>query len=181
MNYGQIRSLDIANGPGIRTTLFVTGCTHACPGCFNGDYQNPCFGDEYTDAQTRQLIENLDKDNIKGITVLGGEPFQNVDGLLEAMKKIRNFIDEYNLKHQNDVGYNFHKDMWVYSGYTYEEIIADQKMASLLEYFDVLIDGKFILKLLDLRLKFRGSSNQRIIDIKKTKATGSLIELTQYY
>ncbi len=179
MRYGQIRAMDIANGPGIRVNLFVTGCTHNCPGCFNKDYQDFQYGEIYTDKQTTEIISYLDKPNIKGITILGGEPFQNVSGLLKPIKIIREYIDEFNQNHQGENKFNAYKDIWIYSGYTFEEILSNEKMLSLLKYCDVLIDGKFIQELLDLRLKFRGSSNQRILDVKKSLAKGSAVEYYQ--
>lgn len=162
MNYGQIRKYDISNGPGIRVTLFVTGCTHNCKGCFNKEYQNFNAGKKYTNIQTNEIITYLNNPVIEGFTLLGGEPMQNVEGLLEPLKKIRNFIDENNKK------LKIKQTIWVYSGYTFEEIINSQEKLELLKLCDVLVDGKFIEELLNLKLRFRGSENQRIIDIQKS-------------
>lgn len=181
MRYGQIRPLDIANGPGIRVSLFVTGCTHNCKGCFNQEYQNFECGDIYTEAQTEEIISYLSKTNIKGLSLLGGEPFQNVDGLLEPIKKIRAFIDDYNIKHKNENTYTSQKDIWVYSGYSYEELIKDPLKRKLLSYCDILVDGKFVEELLNLKLKFRGSSNQRIIDIKKSFELNEVVLCKKYH
>lgn len=180
MRYGQIRPLDIANGPGIRVSLFVTGCTHNCKGCFNQEYQNFRCGKIYTENETEEIINYLSKPNIKGFSLLGGEPFQNVEGLLEPIKKIRQFIDRYNFEHKEENSFTSHKDIWVYSGYTYEELIKDPIKKQLLSYCDVLIDGKFVEELLDLKLKFRGSSNQRIIDIQKSFNENKIILNEKY-
>ena len=153
MRYGQIRKYDIANGEGIRTTIFVIGCTHKCPECFNQEYQDFSAGSLWTNKETKQVIEYLNDDQVKGLTLLGGEPFQNTKDLTEIVKEIK--------KHSN-------KDIWIYSGYTYEDILDDPDKKKLLDLCDVLVDGLFINKLKNLKLKFRGSSNQRIIDIKKS-------------
>ena len=151
MNYAQIRKYDVANGPGIRTTIFVTGCTHNCKECFNKEYQDFNFGDSWTDKETEMVKDYLNQPEVAGLTLLGGEPFQNVDGLVPLLKEIRKSTD---------------KDIWIFSGDTFEAIKADAKKFELLKLCDVLVDGPFVNELKDLRLKFRGSSNQRIIKIK---------------
>lgn len=151
MNYAQIRKYDVANGPGIRTTIFVTGCTHNCKECFNKEYQDFNFGDPWTDKETEMVKDYLNQPEVAGLTVLGGEPFQNVEGLVPLLKEIRKSTD---------------KDIWIFSGDTFETIKADEKKFELLKLCDVLVDGPFVNELKDLRLKFRGSSNQRIIKIK---------------
>lgn len=153
MNFAQIRKYDVANGPGIRTTIFVTGCTHKCPNCFNEEYQDFNFGNPWTRKETDEIIEDLKLDEVKGLTVLGGEPFQNEVDLLQVLRDIKKEVQ---------------KDIWIFSGYTYEEILKDQDKKKLLEECDVLVDGRFVEALKDLSLRFRGSSNQRIIDIKKS-------------
>lgn len=152
MKYAQIRKFDVANGPGIRTSIFVTGCTHNCKGCFNKEYQSFSYGDDWTNKETEKVIEYLKDKNVSGLTLLGGEPFQNVDGLLEVIKEVK----------------NIKKDIWAYSGYTFEEIINDPKRLKLLEEVDVLVDGKFVEEKKNLKLRFRGSSNQRILDCKRS-------------
>lgn len=159
MRYGQIRSYDVANGVGIRTSIFVTGCTHNCKNCFNTKYMDFNFGNIWTDETTKEVIEYLKDENVKGLTLLGGEPMQNAKELTEIVKKIKKYIN---------------KDIWIYSGYTFEEIIDDDERFELLKQCDVLVDGRFIYELKDLSLKFRGSKNQRIIDIKKTLKTGNI-------
>lgn len=151
MNYAQIRKYDVANGPGIRTTIFVTGCTHNCKECFNKEYQDFNFGDPWTDKETEMVKDYLNQPEVAGLTLLGGEPFQNMDGLVPLLKEIRKSTD---------------KDIWIFSGDTFEAIKADEKKFQLLKLCDVLVDGPFVNELKDLRLKFRGSSNQRIIKIK---------------
>ena len=152
MNFAQIRKYDVANGPGIRTTIFVTGCTHKCHNCFNEEYQDFDFGDPWTQKETDEVIEDLKLDEVRGLTILGGEPFQNEVDLLEVLRDIKKEVQ---------------KEIWIFSGYTYEEILKDQDKKKLLEECDVLVDGRFVEALKDLSLRFRGSSNQRIIDIKK--------------
>ena len=148
MNFAQIRKYDVANGPGIRTTIFVTGCTHKCHNCFNEEYQDFDFGDPWTQRETDEVIEDLKLDEVRGLTILGGEPFQNEVDLLEVLRDIKKEVQ---------------KDIWIFSGYTYEEILKDQDKKKLLEECDVLVDGRFVEALKDLNLRFRGSSNQRII------------------
>ena len=152
MRYAQIRKMDIANGEGIRVSIFVTGCTHKCKGCFNGAYQDFAFGEIWTDDTTKEVINYLKNDVIDGLTLLGGEPMQNL-GLIDILRKIKEEVE---------------KSIWIYSGYTFEQIISDEKKLALLKECDVLVDGLFVEDLLDLKLRFRGSSNQRIIDIKKS-------------
>lgn len=153
MKFAQIRKYDVANGPGIRSTIFVTGCTHNCPECFNKEYQDFNYGNDWTDDETKIIIEYLKQDEVEGLTILGGEPFQNTLGLIQVI---------------NDIKKEVNKNIWIFSGYTYEEILENKNRKKLLELCDVLVDGLFINELKDLKLKFRGSSNQRIIDIKKS-------------
>ena len=160
MNFAQIRKYDVANGPGIRTTIFVTGCTHKCPNCFNEEYQDFNFGDSWTRKETDEVIEDLKLDEVKGLTVLGGEPFQNEVDLLQVIRDIKKEVQ---------------KEIWIFSGYTYEEILKDQDKKKLLEECDVLVDGRFVEALKDLNLRFRGSSNQRIIDIKKSLESNEVV------
>ncbi len=170
MNYAQLRMMDIANGEGIRVSLFASGCTHNCKGCFNADYQNFKYGDKMTFDVTDKIIERISQRQYRGLTMLGGEPFQNLE-LVEYIKPIRTYIDTYNDEHPSE---NMSKkDIWVYSGYTFEEILADEKKLELLKLCDVLIDGLFVEELLNLKLKFRGSSNQRVLDVKKSLESGS--------
>ena len=160
MNFAQIRKYDVANGPGIRTTIFVTGCTHKCHNCFNEDYQDFDFGDPWTQRETDEVIEDLKLDEVKGLTILGGEPFQNEVDLLQVLRDIKKEVQ---------------KDIWIFSGYTYEEILKDEDKKKLLGECDVLVDGRFVEALKDLSLRFRGSSNQRIIDVQKSLESNEVV------
>lgn len=156
MRYGQIRKYDVANGTGIRTSIFVTGCTHKCPECFNEEYQDFSAGKLWTDKETQTIITYLQDSNVTGLTLLGGEPMQNLE-LIRILAEVKKAVD---------------KPIWIYSGYTFEQIMKDQKKKELLGMCHVLVDGLFINELKDLKLKFRGSSNQRIIDIGKSIEQG---------
>ena len=160
MNFAQIRKYDVANGPGIRTTIFVTGCTHKCHNCFNEEYQDFDFGDPWTPKETDEVIEDLKLDEVKGLTILGGEPFQNEVDLLQVIRDIKKEVQ---------------KEIWIFSGYTYEEILKDEDKKKLLEECDVLVDGRFVEALKDLSLRFRGSSNQRIIDVQKSLESNEVV------
>lgn len=166
MKYAQLRKMDISNGKGIRVSLFTSGCTHACRGCFNTEYQSFDYGKEMDMGVVDEIIEELNKDYVSGITLLGGEPFQ-AKNLIDYIIPIRKEIDRLNSEAKGD---DLEKSIWAYSGYTFEELISSPEKKALLELCDVLIDGKFVLEKLDLRLKFRGSSNQRILDVKKSLA-----------
>lgn len=175
MRFGQIRALDVANGSGIRVSLFVTGCKFNCKGCFNIEYQDFNYGTVFKNQHLEEIIDYLSKDYIKGFSILGGEPFENTDDLLAVVYKIRQYLDDYNLNYQKKDKLN--KDIWIYSGYLFENLIKDPLKLQLLQLCDVLVDGLFVEELLDLRLKFKGSSNQRIIDIQKSLSTNQVIEL----
>lgn len=163
MRYGQIRQFDVANGTGIRSTIFVTGCTHKCPECFNEEYQDFKFGDIWTDNETSTIINYLKSDVVEGLTILGGEPFQNTKDLIQIVKDIK--------KQSN-------KSIWIYSGYTFDELIKNPLQRELLELVDILVDGLFKIDLKDLKLRFRGSSNQRIIDVKNSLKENKIIILS---
>ena len=158
MNYGQIRKYDIANGPGIRTSIFVTGCSLNCKNCFNKDYQNPSFGNPWTEKEDELIASYLSDPNVAGLTILGGEPFENAQGLISLLKKIKT-----------------NKSIWIYSGYTYDFLIKNDDTLELLKLVDVLVDGPFIESMKDLNLYFRGSRNQRIIDVKESLLNDELI------
>lgn len=160
MRYGQIRQYDIANGPGIRTSIFVTGCTHACPGCFNEEYFDFDAGHLWTEETTEELISYLDQKQVAGLTVLGGEPFQNTKDLIPILKEVKERIG---------------KPIWIYSGYTIEKLVESENRKKLLDLCDVLVDGLFQEDLADPSLKFRGSSNQRIIDLDRSRKDKKLV------
>ena len=163
MNYGQIRKYAIANGPGIRTSIFVTGCSLNCKNCFNKDYQNPNFGNTWTEKEDKIITSYLNDPNVSGLTILGGEPFENAEDLISLLRKIKT-----------------NKSIWIYSGYTYEYLIKNNKTLELLKLIDVLVDGPFIEDLKDLNLYYRGSRNQRIIDVKESLLNDELILLEGY-
>jgi anaerobic ribonucleoside-triphosphate reductase activating protein len=155
MRITQIRKTDVANGTGIRVTIFVAGCTHRCAGCFNREYFSFEAGELVTEEMMDQIISLSQKDYIEGLSVLGGEPLQQVfDKTLVTLLK----------RFKQEVG----KSVWLYTGYTYEEAIQRQERLDILSYCDVLVDGKFEIAQKDLRLKFRGSRNQRIIDVQRS-------------
>ncbi len=163
MNYAQIRHYDTANGVGIRTTLFVSGCTHRCYNCFNAEYQSFAFGQPFTQQEIELIKRYLSEPMIDGLTILGGEPLQQDPREMCAfLEQIRRVSD---------------KSIWIYSGYTYEEIIAEEEKKKILALCDVLVDGRYVESLKNLRLKFRGSANQRVIDIRETLRTGEIVEL----
>ena len=163
MNYCNIKKNDIANGPGVRIVLFVSGCTHHCKGCFQPETWNFDYGEEFTEEVQDRIIEYMKPSYVDGLTILGGEPFEPVNqrGLIDFVKKVRET-------------YPF-KTIWCYSGYTYDvDIVPENGKAhcevtgDLLENIDVLVDGEFILEKKNLSIVFRGSENQRIIDVGKS-------------
>lgn len=162
MNIAQLRKYDVANGPGIRTTVFVSGCTHNCYNCFNKQYQDFKFGEHFTIETTKQIIEYVKETG--RLSILGGEPMQQGWEFVEFLKTIK---DETNA------------NIWVWSGYTIEQLLnPSEKMSyqlNALQYIDVLVDGKFIDEKKDLTLKFRGSSNQRILDVQKSLSENKAI------
>jgi anaerobic ribonucleoside-triphosphate reductase activating protein len=164
MNYAQMRKFDIANGVGIRATLFVSGCTHNCKGCFNKEYQSFSYGNEWNKDAEEKFLTYVKDPNVHGVTILGGEPMQqtNDDNLLNLLKRIKIETEQ---------------TIWIFSGYTFEEIINDSKRLELLKLCDVLVDGRFVEELKDIKLRFRGSSNQRIIDIKQSLESSQVILL----
>jgi len=167
MYYAQIRKYDTANGPGIRSSLFVSGCTHICEDCFNEDYKNFRYGNEWTSEVCDIFIEMIKEPQIKGVTLLGGEPLDQIhdDDLLKLVKRIK-----------SETG----KNIWIYSGYTYEQIMQHKKRKEILSFCDALVDDLYVKKLKDLRLRFKGSSNQRIINIQKSLLCGEVQLLEGY-
>ena len=155
MRYAKIRKYDISNAPGICTTLFVSGCTHNCEGCFNKEQQDFTYGNDFTKEIEDEFIEYSKSKQVKAVNILGGEPMQQLmdDTLLKLLKRIKLEVN---------------KPIWLWSGYTFEEIVNNPKRAEILREVDVLIDGKFEADKRDLMLKYRGSSNQRVIDVKKS-------------
>lgn len=168
MNYAQIRHYDVANGPGVRASIFVSGCTHNCKNCFNKEAQDFNYGNLYTKEVEDKFMKYVLDDNTKGVSILGGEPLMQTmdDSLLNLLKRIK--------KETN-------KEIWLWSGYTYEEAILSEKRKEILNYVDVLVDGRFEEENKSLLIKFRGSTNQRIIDLNKTRKEGRIVERREYY
>ena len=169
MNYGAIKETDIANGVGIRVSLFVSGCTHHCPGCFNADTWDFSYGEPFTDEIEAKILSLLEPDYINGLSLLGGEPMEPVNQRV-LVPFVRNVKKKYP-----------QKDIWCYSGYTFEEIKNGRAHCEVTDEFlsliDALVDGRFVEAQKNIRLKFRGSENQRLIDVKKTLKTGEITEL----
>lgn len=169
MYYGEIKNCDIANGSGVRVTLFVSGCTNHCEGCFQPQTWDFQFGKPFTRETEDTLLGMLAPSYINGLTLLGGEPFEpeNQRVLLPFMKRVK---EEYP-----------DKNIWVFSGFTYDELTTDGSRCrcectdDMLALADILVDGRFMLAKKDISLKFRGSSNQRIIDLNQTRESGSIV------
>lgn len=167
MNYANIKNCDIANGLGVRVSLFVSGCTHHCPGCFNQIAWDFNYGKDFNKEVQDKIIELLSPSYIDGFSILGGEPFEIVN-----QRSLVDFVKRVKQTYPN-------KDIWAWSGYLFDsEILVGRAHCEvtdeLLKYIDVLVDGKFIIDLLDISLKYRGSSNQRIINVKKSLESKSV-------
>lgn len=158
MNYAKIKPVDVANGEGVRVSLFVSGCSHHCKGCFNSELWNYDAGEAFSSEIIFGIIHLCDPAHISGLSLLGGEPLdpRNVQRVMELCAVFKKY-------HPN-------KTIWCYTGYRWEDI----KQLHILKYIDVLVDGQFVEDLKDPRLKFRGSSNQRIIDVKKSLESGTV-------
>lgn len=168
MYYGKIKNCDIANGIGVRVTLFVSGCTHHCKGCFNTETWNFKYGQPFTIETENQILDMLAPSYINGLTLLGGEPFEP-----ENQKVLLPFLYKVKKKYPN-------KDIWAYTGYTFEQLTSKENpiydtTKQLLKLINVLVDGEFKEEYKDIRLRFRGSSNQRIIDLKYTRKFGKIV------
>lgn len=169
MNYGEIKSCDIANGIGVRISLFVSGCTNHCKNCFQPQTWDFNFGEPFTSDTEEKILKMLEPDYIDGLTVLGGEPMEpsNQQALYPFLLKVKEKMPN--------------KTIWVFSGFTLEEMREDGGYSNcdvtekILSIIDVLVDGRFVEELKDITLKFRGSSNQRLIDMKKTNEQGSVV------
>ena len=169
MNYAELKPADIANGEGVRVSLFVSGCRRRCKNCFNGVAWNFAYGNPFDEAAQERILDLLAPDYIAGLSLLGGDPFEpeNQSALLPFLKKVRARYP--------------HKSIWCYTGYTFSEGALAEPQANceatreLISLLDVLIDGPFVEELKDISLKFRGSSNQRVIDVKNTLASGKVV------
>ena len=169
MNYATIKNCDIANGPGVRVSLFVSGCTHRCPGCFNEVAWDFEYGEPFTEETIDMIIRMMEPAHIKGLTLLGGEPFepQNQPNLVKLLRRVKEVYPE--------------KSIWAFSGYLFDkDIIAwclgpREITEEYLGYLDVLVDGPFILAKKNLSLRFRGSENQRLIDVPESLRRGEVV------
>lgn len=160
MYYSKIRKYDVSNAPGVRSTLFVSGCTNNCEGCFNKELQDFKYGTKWTDETEDKFMTYVKNPNVVGVNILGGEPMQQDLSLLKLLIRIK---QETN------------KNIWLWSGFTYEYIINNVHCKKILNYIDVLVDGKFEIDKKDLSLKYRGSSNQRIISVQKSLKENKII------
>ncbi len=169
MYYGEIKNCDIANGRGVRVTLFVSGCRNRCAGCFQPETWDFEYGKPYTDETKDELLKMLAPSYIDGLTLLGGEPFEP-ENQIELLPLLESFRATYPKK-----------DVWAFTGYTYEKLTSGdghpccEATEKLLSYIDVLVDGKYMEELKDISLQFRGSSNQRIIDVKESRKRGETV------
>ena len=165
MKYAKIKNTDVANGPGVRVSIFVSGCHHHCEGCFNSEAWDFNYGNDFTEDTIQEIIEAMNHDYITGLSLLGGEPFEliNQKGLLPLLKKVKEVYPE--------------KTIWAYSGFLYDELkeMDYPETKEILSLIDVLVDGKFVESLKDPNLYFRGSSNQRVIDMKKTLKSKKIV------
>ncbi len=169
MNYAEIKYCDVANGPGVRTSLFVSGCNHHCPGCFNEIAWDFNYGKPFTQDTIDSIIESLKPDYIQGLTLLGGEPFEysNQKGLLPLVRQVREVLPQ--------------KDIWCFTGFLFDKDIVEnmckkwKETNELLSYIDVLVDGRFVEELKNLNLKFKGSENQRTILVNESLKSGNVI------
>ena len=159
MNYADIKKVDVANGPGVRVSLFVSGCRNHCKGCFNPETWDFNYGEKWIYVtNTLDILYSLEPDYISGLSILGGDPMEpeNVNTITRLCRKVKKIFPN--------------KTIWIYTGYVYESL----KDLEIMKYIDVLVDGPFIESLKDISLKFRGSSNQRIIDIPATRSSGKI-------
>lgn len=170
MNYGEIKKCDIANGNGVRVTLFVSGCTNKCKNCFQPQTWDFDYGKPFDDEARRIIFEELDKPFVDGLTLLGGDPFEP-----KNQPEVLSLVKEVKLRYPN-------KTIWAFSGFRLDDELMKagayphtDLTEELLSMIDVLVDGRYIDELHDISLRFRGSSNQRIIDMNKTRSTGSII------
>ena len=159
MHYNKIRKMDISNGPGVRVSIFMQGCPFHCKNCFNPDTWDFNGGKEYTDEKIERVLELAKEDYIVGLSILGGEPLHkdNIEGTIKLAKKFRETYPE--------------KTIWVWSGFLYENVINKD----IFKYIDVLVDGQYKDELRNPKLKYCGSENQRVIDIKKTLNSGKVV------
>lgn len=164
MKYGAIKTEDIANGEGVRVSLFVSGCRNHCEGCFNKETWSFDYGEEYTNETTMEILRLLDRPHISGLSILGGDPFEpeNIRTVCSLCALVK--------------GAHREKDIWLYTGYSWEDFMDDPIM----NYIDVLVDGKYDCDQRDISLAFKGSKNQRVIDVKESIKTNSVVLYKNY-
>lgn len=169
MNYADIKQFDVANGPGVRVSLFVSGCTHYCKGCFNEAAWDFNYGAPFTEETIRSILNYMEPSYVKGLTILGGEPMesQNQPAVLALLQRVREVYPE--------------KSVWLFSGYDFEKDILGRmweeipQTKEILSYLDVLVDGEYVEELKNLTLRFKGSSNQRTILVQESLAAGKIV------
>ncbi len=169
MYYGNIKKNDIADGEGVRVTLFVSGCTNACKGCFQPETWDFCYGKPYTAETEQEILDALNHPHIQGLTLLGGEPFEfeNQKELVKLLRKVKETFSG--------------KDIWSYTGFVYDRDLVPggkrwgEVTQEILSYIDVLVDGPFVEEKKNIRLVFRGSENQRVLNLKETIRTGQIV------
>ena len=160
MRYNKIRKMDIADGPGVRVSIFMQGCTFKCKNCFNPETHDFNAGKEFTDATIDRVLELCSNENVEGLSILGGEPMHHLN--IEGTRKLAKAFKE---KYPN-------KNLWVWTGFLFDR---DLKNEETLKYIDVLVDGQYVDELHNPTLKWRGSSNQRVIDVQKSLKDGNII------
>lgn len=169
MKYAAIKKCDVANGPGVRVSVFVSGCNHHCKGCFNEKAWDFNYGNDFSDETIDGIINDLDKEYITGLSLLGGEPLEreNQKGLSKLVKKVKEKLPN--------------KTIWCYTGFDYEKDVMGRmyeqwpETKDLINNIDVLVDGKFEMEKRNLNLQFRGSENQRLIDVKKSMKENKIV------
>ena len=160
MKYNKIRKMDIADGPGVRVSIFMQGCAFNCKNCFNTETHDFNAGKEFTDDTINRVLELCDNDTIRGLSILGGEPMhpKNIEGTTKLAKKFKEIFPD--------------KDIWVWSGFLFDKNLKDKEV---LKYIDVLVDGQYIDELHNPTLKWKGSSNQRVIDVQKSLKSNTIV------
>lgn len=169
MYYGNVKKYDVADGEGVRVTLFVSGCTNCCEGCFQKETWDFMYGQPYTEDTEKEILIALDNEFIDGLTLLGGEPFEldNQRVLVKLLNKVKKLFPK--------------KTIWSYTGFLYDKDLQEggrrhcEVTDEMLSYLDVLVDGPFMIEKKNLALSFRGSENQRVIDMKKTREAGEVV------
>ena len=162
MRYNKIRKMDISNGPGVRVSLFVQGCTFNCKNCFNPETHDFNDGKEFTKETIEHILSLCENENVEGLSILGGEPMhpKNIDGVTELAREFKKCFPN--------------KNLWAWTGFLFDQYLKDKEIA---KYLDVVVDGQYVDELHNFLLKWRGSSNQRVIDVKKSLKENKVVEL----